>query len=280
MIHIAYTTKRQHYIPQMILKQHFVDFKDAQIPERYPYLWQYDKVNNVERKIYDVSKICYEKNLYEFKDDSGQITPGTCNDLENYLSKCESKWNIVLKRIISYKDQIEKVSIDDWALLFTLMVSQIMRTPEAIKYNTKYIQNAVNSSSKNSSEQYAKYISLVFEGIDNERNWMVSQLLRLMFMKNIIIGHTDKIFLLNGNRPVLIFSTANMAIRDATLYLPFNKHYCILMTPSYEHEENRTVTTNYYEFPEAFVKFLNQQNFENDGRFIYAGKKISMLVDC
>ena len=80
----------------MILKQHYVDFENIQIPEKYPYLWQYDKANKVERKIYDVSKICYEKNLYEFKDDSGQIIPGTCNDLENYLSKCESKWNVAV----------------------------------------------------------------------------------------------------------------------------------------------------------------------------------------
>ena len=260
----------------MILKQHYVDFENIQIP----YLWQYDKANKVERKIYDVSKICYEKNLYEFKDDSGQIIPGTCNDLENYLSKCESKWNVALKRIIDCRYQIEKVSVDDWALMFTLMASQIMRTPEAIKHNTKYIQNTVKDSSENASEQYAKYISLVFEGIDNEKSWMVSHLLKLLFTKNIILGHTDEIFLLNGNRPVLIFSTANMTVNDASLYFPFNKHYCILMKPSYEHEKNRTVTANYHEFPDTFVQILNQHNFENEGRFIYAGRKISTLIEC
>lgn len=273
---MTHVTKKQHYIPQMILKQHYADLKDIQIPERYPYLWQYDKINKSERKIYNVKEICYQKYLYEFKDDNGQAIPETRNCIENLLGKYETAWAITLKNIMKYGKNIKKITLDDWALVFILIAMQIMRMPEMLKFNTQYIQNGMVNVSQNQCEQYAKCISLIPHNVDKIECWMIRQLLALVTTKDIVIGHTDEVFLLNGDRPVLTFSAGTSSFTKASFYFPFDKHYCILMNQPIQQGKNNM---RYCDFPKAFVRFLNQQNYQNAGRFFYAGKRISTLVD-
>lgn len=93
------STKRQHYIPRMILRNHTIPFR---LPQRKNVIWQYDKIKQIER-IVSIDDVCWEKNLYEIKDDSGQILKGTRNEIERNFSIIESAWNRVFLQIINHR---------------------------------------------------------------------------------------------------------------------------------------------------------------------------------
>lgn len=288
MINISNITKKQHYIPQMILKHHYVDYEDVQIPEKYPYLWQFDKDKNIERKIYDVSEICYEKYLYEFRDDKGKIIQGTANYIEHILSKFELQWNLSLKNIIKNYNNVHAISENDIASILLLVTIQFLRTPKIIDFNTRYIQKLCYDMPENECSQYAKYISLIFKNTNDEKTWMISQLFKLMLTKDIVIGHTNKTFLISESHPVLAFSietlfpTNNFVFQDDKLdhtkfsfYFPFDKNYCILINPQ---SAPGNINIHCYNFSDSFVQLLNRNTFESESRFFYAGERISAII--
>ena len=54
-------TKKQHFVPRMILKHHTY----FRIPMRKPIIYQYDKEKGICRTV-DIYDICRKDNLYEF----------------------------------------------------------------------------------------------------------------------------------------------------------------------------------------------------------------------
>ena len=61
-------TRKQHYIPRMILRRHA-------IPYYSNHIWLYDSKEAVERMV-SISDVCCEKYLYEFRGEFGKIVAG------------------------------------------------------------------------------------------------------------------------------------------------------------------------------------------------------------
>ena len=87
-------TKKQHYIPRMLLKR----FTICQIPFRDTLIYQYDKEQGIERLV-DIYDICRKNNLYEIKDENGVISDKERNLIENGFSRLESKWNDIIDKV-------------------------------------------------------------------------------------------------------------------------------------------------------------------------------------
>ena len=92
-------TKKQHFIPRMILKHHTY----FRIPMRKPIIYQYDKEKGICRAV-DIYDICRKDNLYEFRNEDGSIKESTRNAIENTLSWYESSWGKIFNKILSHQE--------------------------------------------------------------------------------------------------------------------------------------------------------------------------------
>ena len=82
-------TKDEHYIPVFYLKQFSPDGDN---------IYQYDALNNiVSPDVVPIKSICYKKNLYEFKNDSGEYVER--NIIENSLRDYEAEFANTITRI-------------------------------------------------------------------------------------------------------------------------------------------------------------------------------------
>ena len=165
-------TKKQHYIPRMLLK-HFTTFR---IPMRKPLIHQYDKNKDIERLV-DVYDVCRERYLYELRDGSGFISKNELNLIENGFSCLESAWDKIIRKI----EQKEKISQEEKDLLGILLVLQIIRMPEIMKFTSEWLYNtAINVGkplTQNEADRYMKLASFVWGRVKPETNWILNTLL-------------------------------------------------------------------------------------------------------
>lgn len=262
-------TKKQHYIPQMILKR----FMNTRVPLRKPVIYQYDKEKDIEIQIPKVADICVEKELYEIRNDNDVISEEERNLIEKSFGRLESKWNMIINKI----EQKQDISKEDRDILALLLALQLIRTPEVMKITKEWLNNAcieINKTLKqNEIDRCAKLASFVWGVIKPETNWFLYKILDIFLTnKNIIIFHTKNDFVVNSNRPVMLLKNSESEnIQNCQLLLPITKNYCIGLTK----EKNIL----YEELNEEATKFINVQFFKNDGRYIYASKSIKNRIE-
>lgn len=258
------STKKQHYIPRMLLKR----FTTFRVPMRKSLIYQYDKKKNIERMI-DVADACRENNLYELRNELGLIKDEEINLIEKGFSIMESIWNKILDKV----DQHQEIDENDQAFLGILIVLQLMRTPEYIQFMQQWIYDMSDdmgySFTKNQSDRYVKLASFIWGEISPETNWMLNVMFnKLLVDKYIVIYHSDSTFILNGGRPVLALNVIKPAdVNYSQVYLPVSKHYCLSL-------HNNDSNEIYIEVPDGFVELINKHNFLNDGRFIYSSESL------
>ena len=256
-------TKKQHYIPRMLLK-HFTTFLS---PMHKPLIYQYDKNKHIGQLV-DISNICYSKYLYEIRDESGHISNKEINLIENGFSRLESMWDKIICKI----EEGQCITQDDRCMLGVLLVLQVIRMPEVMEFISNWLYdtsaNVRESLTRNKADRYMKLASFVWGQITPERNWILHILLKhFLDNKDIIIYHSNSEFILNGNRPVLclkLFETDDS--RYYHWYLPVTQEYCITLV-----EGGKLFDMD---VDETWTNFLNLQNFQNNSRFIYGDKSI------
>lgn len=260
-------TKKQHYIPRMLLKR----FTTFHVPMRKPLIYQYDKEKGIERLV-DIYDICRKRNLYEIKDELGMISDEETNLIENGFSRLESVWNKIIDKIEHRKD----ITQDDRCMLGVLLVLQLMRMPETMKFTSEWLYYRSAGIGKpltrNEADRYMKLASFVWGDVKPETNWILNILLEnILVGRNVIIYHSNSNFVLNGSCPILclkFFETD--VVNNCTWLLPIAKNYCIGLT-----DEGATL---YKDMDENLTRFINTRNFQNDGRFIYGSEPILNLI--
>lgn len=256
-------TKKQHYIPRMILKR----FTTFHIPMRKPLIYQYDKEKGIERLV-DIYDICRKNNLYEIKDETGVISDKEINLIENGFSRLESVWNDIIDKVEQEKD----ITDNDKCMLGVLLVLQLMRMPEIMKFMTEWLYDkSVDVGvplTQNEADRYMKLASFVWGDVKPETNWILNILLeKILVGKDVVIYHSNSDFILNGSRPVLclkFFKTDT--VNNYIWLLPIVKNYCIGLT-SIE-------TVLHKDIDENLTHFINAQNLQSDGRFVYGSESI------
>ena len=262
-------TKKQHYIPRMLLKR----FTTFRVPMRKSFIYQYDKKNNIERMI-DVADACRKNNLYELRDEFGLIKDEERNSIEKWFSFMESIWNKILDKI----DQHKYLNSREQSVLSTLVVFQLMRTPEIMQFMKQWIYDTFNdmgrSFTNNQSDRYVKLASFGWGEISPKQKWILDLMFnKLLVGKYIVIYHSDATFILNGNRPVFTTgSIESVDINYCKCYLPVSKHYCLGLVEGNNNEL-------YIEAPNWFVELINSHNFLNAGRFIYSSESLINIKD-
>lgn len=255
-------TKKQHYIPRMLLKR----FTTFRVPMRKSLIYQYDKEKNIERMI-DVYDACRVNNLYELRNEFGLIKDEERNLIEKRFSFRESIWNKILCKV----DQHQKIDQKDQDWLGLLIVLQLMRTPEYMQIATQWICDVSKDMgiflTPNQADRYMKSASFDWSESSAERHWILNILVnKLVLAKHLVIYYSDETFILNSSRPVFALSPAD-DINYCQLYLSVSKHYCLCLA-------NGNSNKLYIKAPNWFVKMINEHYFFNDGRFIYSSESL------
>ena len=256
-------TKKQHYIPRMLLKR----FTTFRIPMKKPLIYQYDKEKGIERLV-DIYDICRKNNLYEIKDETGVISDKEINLIENGFSRLESVWNDIIDKVEQEKD----ITDNDRCMLGVLLVLQLMRMPEVMKFTSEWLYDESASIgktlTKNKADRYMKLASFVWGDVKPETNWILNIWLEnILVGKDVVIYHSNSDFILNGSRPVLCLNFFETdAVNNCICFLPIAKNYCIGLTC----KEN----VLHKDIDENLTYFINTQNIQNDGRFVYGSKSI------
>lgn len=256
-------TKKQHYIPRMLLK-HFTTFR---IPMRKPLIYQYDKDKNIERLV-DIYDICRKNNLYEIKDETGRISDKEINLIEKGFSRLEFVWDKIIDKIEQGKD----ITQDDRCMLGVLLVLQLMRMPEIMKFMSEWLYDKSAHMGKtltqNEADRYMKLASFVWGNVEPETSWILNILLEnILVGKDVVIYHSNSDFILNGSRPVLCLRICETDdIQNCRWFLPITKNYCIGLV--------NKCSMLYMDIDKGLTNLINIYNFQNDGRLVYGSKSI------
>lgn len=254
----------EHYIPQFYLKQFSSDGEK---------IYQYDILSPNSSSVKVPTKsICYEKNLYEFKNDSGEIIHR--NLIEKHLGTFETEFANVFRSIIS-KSKIEKnyqtcsfLDMKEKALLVFFMTTLIIRNPEILNIaKDTALEFFGNQLSEVNARNFALNTCLpIYKDLDpNERNLLLS------FMKpfekmSYQIAVTGKEKIWTSDNPVILHGK-NQPIKLDEVILSINPNLVLYMKP-YEKTKrgcyNRLTKMNTQD-----IDFINGNIVMNSKRWIY-----------
>lgn len=257
-------TKKQHYIPRMILKQHA-----ARPPVQNGLIYQYDKKKRIER-LPKISDVCYKDNLYELKDDSGRIVKGTENVIEKLFGVFEHRWNCIIDNELKNRAELSK---EDLYLLYFLVAVQILRTPKIMKVLSDYLKSVSPQLSNEKADGYVKIASFLSGKFDPEKNWMLSAVLEHLFQKNLAtLFSKDGCFMLSGDCPVLFLKQFDFQnYGDQEYFFPIASNICLGIL-------NNAQENFYISAPENFAHFINREAFNGSDRFVYASRSVKGYI--
>lgn len=261
------STKKQHYISRMILK----NYTYFQIPMRKPMIYQYNLYTTEERLV-DIRSVCFKKNLYEIKNECGIILDKERNLIENNFSKLEYKWNEVIQKLIIQNTISEK----DRVYLYILVALQMLRTPEAIEQNKAFLKDNIKGLSEVEIDRYTKIASFICGKADPNQNWMLNFMLKYVSNKNIVIYVSKIPFIISGIRPVLCLGFEKDNFENFNLFFPVAPKVCLcLLTYQPKNLQNDL----YIDVSNEYVKYLNSQIYQRSDKYIYGSESIKSYND-
>lgn len=260
-------TKRQHYIPQMILRNYTV-FRP---PMARPMLFQYDLKNGCERMV-ATQDACVKNNLYELRGEDGRIIESTRNVIENCLSVFEGKWTGIIRKLARRADLTE----EDRIFLHFLIPIQLLRMPFVLQETAQWLQQISSVKiSDQEAKRYARMASLICGEPDPNKSFLLNKLTEFCCEKQLTAFVADRArgdsFILNGECPVVapvVALGSSYDIKQAILCFPITPTICL----SFIHKSNNAF---YQDVCSSFVTFLNQQFCSRGGRMLYSSASIA-----
>lgn len=151
MPHKNKPTEDEHFIPKFYLRMFSPDSNGKRV-------YSYDKSTNQTSKLVPIDSICFEKNIYELRDDNNDIV--FCNTIEKSLSEIEAQTDKVIKAIKQKTENEENFYIHDFLsdeeiiYIVRFMFFQLWRDPDTLNnlkgtirgiYGEKLPDNLVNN---------------------------------------------------------------------------------------------------------------------------------------
>lgn len=253
-------TKKQHFVPRMILKHHTY----FRTPMRKPIIYQYDKEKDICRTV-DIYDICRKDNLYEFRNEDGSIKESMRNVTENALSVYESSWDKILTKILNYQDLTDA----DFAFLYLLFAVQILRLPDVQRVGVqsykaffKYIERQFTDIG---IENWFKYASLP-TGIIDENQMILKAFVEMLEKKELTICDSEDVLVINGEFPVVVY------LPNFDCDFPVASHLCLRL-------RDKRRGNAYNHLSRNDVKKLNDYIINAcNGRFIYSSVSYDQIL--
>ncbi len=232
-------TTNEHYIPQFYLKQ----FSPNPIDKNKETIYQFDVLLGKQTPVL-IKSICYEKNLYEFKNDSGDyvhrnliekvfsvIEGESSNIFRSIQSKTKSEGNFYTHSFLSKKEK---------AVLIFFLSTMILRNPDVLQTMKDFVaEYASEKASETSIRNFTLQTCLpIYKTLDpNERN-ILNGFMNLLSDMSFQIGVTNKEALWTSDRPVVLLSYNQPDCIDELIF-PMSPSISLYMKPYEKSKKDR-----------------------------------------
>ena len=259
-------TTEEHYIPQFYLKNFSQDGKR---------IYQYDVITGCQTSApVAIRKICFEKNLYEFKDASGEFI--NRNLIERWLSIYECEFAKVFRSIQS-KAKVESnyitrcfLSQKEKAFLIFFLSTLIVRDPEILQaaqdLAMDFFGNQVNEiSARNIALQMCLPI---YNKIDIEDKNLLNEVMRRFEDMTFLIGVTDSDDIITSDSPVMLKSDIPNIFKYDEVMLPLSSNLVLYMFPCEAMPHNRY--NRLFKLKQEDIEYINKVVASRCKRWIYS----------
>ncbi len=221
-------TSNEHFIPQCYLKQFSYDNK---------HIYQFDiKSGKATPKPVSTDSICYQKNLYEFRDESGSFIYR--NLIENQLCKLEIVYSRIIKSIKSktackknYKTHSFLTKKEKMFLIYFIMIQQ-MRGPFIINETEREIGTKWGDILDKCYVRNLTIMSLlpIYKKLFQTDNNIIFSKLHLFDEMSYLIGTTDNDSIFTSDNPVIMLWDDKLANLEEVIY-PLSSRIILYMKP-------------------------------------------------
>lgn len=255
----------EHYIPRCYLKQFTID------SER---LYQYDVISRKQTPVpVHINSICYERNLYEFKDENGEFIyrnlieksfipyEGIFADVfRSIQAKATNKANLATRSFLTMKEK---------AFLMIFLTTMILRAPETLHELSETTKDIYN---RNISDTTAKNLVLqtglpIYKELDFKETSLFNAVLGLFEDMAFIIGITEQDSLLTSDKPVLVKGETN-PVKVLDVILPITPNLILFMKPYAN--TNRELYNRLRIWDKKNIEAANKKMLRQCHRWIYS----------
>lgn len=227
-------TKAEHYIPKTYLK----GFAENSFLTDNLSIWVFDlkKMSQIPHKN-TISDICQKKNLYELRDEHGQIIAR--NMIENTFERIETQIGAVIKSIIAKsEDEINSnyvniLSNEDKELLTILITMLNFRGPNTIESGQKYLKERFPDISENDARNFT-LLNLLPLGVNEkwDENTIIRSALKKYSGMEFQIGITNDNIIFTSDNPVVEWpSKADPESQPKAVMFPLTSKMVLYMFP-------------------------------------------------
>lgn len=264
------STKHEHYVPQFYLRQFSPDGN---------LIYQYDVISCAQTlKPVPIKSICYENDLYEFRDNSGEIIRK--NLIEKSFSELERKFASVFRSIQS-KAQYEAnyqtrsfLSSEEKAFLIFFLSTIIIRSPDVLQAaqetTMEFFEDWITETSARNLA--LKTCLPIYKTLNAEERNPLNSAVRLISNKSFQIGATDKDVFWTSDSPVIIYGSNQPANIDKII-MPISPHLALYMKP-YENTKNGFYN-RLVKLDKKDVEYINSSVVTHCKRWIYSNAPLT-----
>lgn len=259
-------TVDEHFIPQCYLKQFSPDGEK---------IYEYDVVNKRQIPVpVPTESICYEKNLYEFKDVSGAYVYRNlieknfalfegefANTFRSIRSKMHNEANY---KTMSFLTEKEK------ALLVFFLSTMILRRPDILKAAQDYTMEVFgNQVTEITARNFVLQTCLpIYKKLDVEEQNLLNPVMQFFDDMSFVIGVTDNKEILTSDNPIVFFRDNIEDYRPNEIILPLSS-CSVLYMASYS-KTKRNCYNRLYKMNNADVKYVNEAVVTQCHRWIFS----------
>lgn len=266
-------TVKQHYISQFYLR----GFSDDEI-----YIYRYDIQDKKNVKQVPINSICYEKNLYEFKNTDGEYIER--NIVEDRLAILEGKISEVINEIDRNSTEPRNymtgsfLSKEQKAFLISFATIQILRVPEIIKLVSEEISREFNVESEDISNNYAISTCLpIFKTLNPEEKSVFWGVMEWFNDMTFAIGVTNSEPFVTSDRPCCLImhpekEKLEKFIPDEIVF-PLSSKLILLMHPY--NDDNIKKRNRLVKLPIDYVRRYNKRIIDGGCRYIYSKDELT-----
>ena len=199
-------TVKEHFIPRMYLK----GFSEIINPDK-AMIWQFNLKTMQQTPVQvNVHNICYEKDLYEIKDDNGAFVAQ--NTIEKTFGKIESNVNRVIQSIKAKSENMNCLncstilSEEDKSFLVIFITSLLYRDPTTIESGIGYLREANPDMDVRAARNFT-LLNLLPLGIDSawDQNTIIRTAVGNLEGMAYQIGIADEDIIITSDRPVVLW---------------------------------------------------------------------------
>lgn len=230
-------TKDEHFVPRMYLKG-FSNVQNKSGKEK-AFIWEFSlKSMQQIPTLVNIESICYEKNLYELKNEDGSFIAQ--NRIENTFGKIEEQTSRVIGQIIT-KSQFKQclncqtiLSEEDKSYLIIFITALMYRDPQTIKNGMSILQTS-NPEIDDCKARNHTLLNLLPMGIDTEwdKNTIIRTAIKDLCGMAFQIGIADDDVIITSDRPVIKWSPDKNEIynRPEAVVFPLTSRLVLYLFP-------------------------------------------------